>query len=116
MIKLSLIEIEDLKKIVEWNKNKSADYLLQWAGPMYNYPLTLVQVENYFLNEVKKDNSNIFVYKIQLSDTGEIIGTVELRQIDENKKIGTFAYYLSCFKYRKFRCRSHGIRVESEFY
>ena len=41
MIKISLIEIEDLEKIVEWNKNKSADYLLQWAGPMYNYPLTL---------------------------------------------------------------------------
>lgn len=32
MLKLELIEKEDLKKIVEWNFNKSADYLLQWAG------------------------------------------------------------------------------------
>lgn len=94
MIKLSLIEIGDLEKIVEWNENKSADYLLQWAGPMYNYPLTPVQVENYFLNEVKKDSSNIFVYKVQLSDTCEIIGTVELRQIDENKKIGKVCRFL----------------------
>ena len=89
-----MIEKEDLGKIVEWNENKSADYLLQWAGPVYNYPLTLAQVENYFLSEVKKGNSNIFVYKIQLSDRCEIIGTVELRQIDENKKIGKVCRFL----------------------
>lgn len=56
MIKLNFIKKEDLKKIIEWNVNKSADYLLQWAGPMYNYPLLLAQVENYFSNEVIKKN------------------------------------------------------------
>ncbi len=94
MIKLELIEKEDLKKIVEWNLNKSADYLLQWSGPKYNYPLTLEQVENYFLNDVKKDNSNIFVYKIQLVSTGEIIGTVELREIDRENKTGKICRFL----------------------
>jgi RimJ/RimL family protein N-acetyltransferase len=94
MIKLDLIEKKDLKKIVEWNLNKSDDDLLQWAGPMYNYPLTLAQVENYFLNEVKKDNSNIFVYKIRLISTGEIIGTVELREIDNDNKIGKICRFL----------------------
>ncbi|WP_435789844.1 GNAT family N-acetyltransferase [Clostridium sp.] len=94
MIKLDLLEKEDLKKIVEWNVNKSADDLLQWAGPMYNYPLTLAQVENYFFNEVKKDNSNIFVYKIRLINTGQIIGTVELREIDTNNKIGKICRFL----------------------
>ncbi|MCQ1529922.1 GNAT family N-acetyltransferase [Lutispora saccharofermentans] len=94
MIKLDLFEKEDLKRIIEWNANKSADDLLQWAGPMYNYPLTLVQVENYFLNEVEKDNSNIFVYKIQLINTGEIIGTIELREVDENNKIGKICRFL----------------------
>lgn len=109
MIKLSLIEIEDLGKIVEWNENKSDDYLLQWAGPIYNYPLTLVQVENYFFNEVKKDNSNIFVYKIQLSDTDEIIGTVELRQIDENKKTGKVCRFLIGYE----GIRGRGIGTEA---
>jgi len=94
LIKLDSFEKEDLRKIIEWNVNKSADDLLQWAGPKYKYPLSLVQVENYFLNEVKKDNSNIFVYKIRLINTGEIIGTVELREIDENNKIGKVCRFL----------------------
>lgn len=89
-----MLQKEDLKKIIEWNENKSADYLLQWVGPMYNYPLSLGQVENYFLNEVKKENSNIFIYKILLTSTGEIIGTIELRQIDEDKKIGKVCRFL----------------------
>ena len=88
MIKLDLLEKKDLKRIIEWNVNKSSDYLLQWAGPMYNYPLTLAQVEYYFLNEVKKDNSTIYVYQIRLINTDQIIGTVELREIDKNNKVG----------------------------
>lgn len=94
MIRLSLIEKEDLKRIIEWNEHKSADYLLQWAGPMFDHPLTLEQVENYFLNDVKKDKSNIYVYKIQLPEIDEIIGTVELRQIDENNRVGKVCRFL----------------------
>jgi len=94
MIKLDLFEKENLGKIIEWNVNKSADDLLQWAGPIYNYPLTLAQAENYFSNEAKKNNSNIFVYKIRLINTGQIIGTVELREIDKNNKIGKICRFL----------------------
>ena len=42
----------------------------------------------YFLNDVKKDNFKIFAYKILLSEADEMVGTVELREIDENNKIG----------------------------
>jgi len=94
LIKLDLLEKEDFKKNIEWNVNKSADDLLQWAGPKYKYPLSLVQVENYFLNEVKKDNSNVFVYNIRLINTGEIIGNVELREVDKNNKIGKVCRFL----------------------
>lgn len=94
MIKLDLIEKEDLEKIIEWNANKPADYLLKWAGPMYSYPLTLTQVEKYFFNNVKKDNSNIFVYKIQLINTDEIIGTIELREVDKSNKSGKVCRFL----------------------
>ncbi|WP_242837309.1 GNAT family N-acetyltransferase [Alkaliphilus transvaalensis] len=94
LIKLNLLEKEDLNKIVEWNANKSADDLLQWAGPIYEYPLTHAQIENYFLNEVKKDNSNIFVYKIQLVSTDKVIGTIELREIDEKNKTGKVCRFL----------------------
>ena len=88
MIKLEHLEKGDLRKIVEWNANKSAEYLLQWAGPIYSYPLTIKQVEDYFFNNVK-NNSNIFVYKIRLIDTDKIIGTIELR---ENETINKNAW------------------------
>ena len=94
MIKLSLIEKEDLIKIVEWNANKSADDLLQWAGPVFSYPLTLGQVENYYLNEAKRENPNVLIYKIILTETEEIIGTIEVRDIDEEKKIGRVGRFL----------------------
>lgn len=86
MIKLEYLEKGDLRKIVEWNANKSAEYLLQWAGPIYSYPLSIKQVEDYFFDNVKKDNSSIFVYKIRLLDTDEIIGTIELRENETSNK------------------------------
>lgn len=88
MIRLENIEKEDLKKIVEWNINRDADYLLQWAGPLYNYPLTLEELEAYYLKSVEKENSNTFIYKIILNNTNEMIGTLEIREVDSLNKIG----------------------------
>ncbi|WP_027624535.1 GNAT family N-acetyltransferase [Clostridium lundense] len=112
MIRLQLMQREDLKKIIEWNIDKSADELLQWAGPMYNYPLTLVQLENYFLDEIKKEYSNIFLYKIELVNTGEIIGTVELRETDKNNKIGRVCRFL--IGQENIRGRGVGAKVLKE--
>lgn len=108
MINLDLLEKKNFKKIIKWNVNKSADDLLQWAGPVYNYPLTLAQVEYYFLNEVKKDNSNIFVYQIRLINTDQIIGTVELREISKNNKVGKICRLLIGENYN----RGKGIGTE----
>lgn len=94
MVKLESLEKQDLGKIVEWNSDKSAEFLLQWAGPMYIYPLTIKQVEDYFYNEVKKDDSNIFAYKIRLNDSDKIIGTIELREVDKENKIGMVCRFL----------------------
>lgn len=94
MVKLEHLEKQDLVKILEWNANKSADYLLQWSGPVYSYPLTLDQMEEYFINNVKKDNPDTFAYKILLTDTGEFIGTIELREIDKKNKIGKVCRFL----------------------
>lgn len=108
MIKLEYMEKEDLSKIVEWNKNKSADYLLQWAGSSYEYPLTFKQIENYYFNYVKKENSNIFLYKILMSDTNKIIGTIELREIDKYNKIGKVCRFFI----GEEECRGKGIGTE----
>jgi hypothetical protein len=56
VIKLELIEKKDLNTVLEWNAEKSADDLIQWAGPLYDYPLNIEQLENYFLDKVKNEN------------------------------------------------------------
>ncbi len=94
MIRLELIKKEDLYKIVEWNRNKSANDLLQWAGPLYEYPLTLSQVEKYFLDEKNKEVVDTYIYKIISISTEEIIGTVELREIDRENKIARICRFL----------------------
>lgn len=94
MIRLELIKKEDLYKIVEWNRNKSADDLLQWAGPLYEYPLTISQVEKYFLDEKNKEVVDTYIYKIINISTRDIIGTVELREIDRENKIARVCRFL----------------------
>ncbi|KNF07245.1 acetyltransferase [Gottschalkia purinilytica] len=94
MIKLQYLEEKDFRKIVEWNGNKTSDYLLQWAGPVYTYPLTEDQIREYFYNKVKKENSDIFVYKIILADTNETIGTVELCIEDKVNMVGKIGRFL----------------------
>lgn len=92
MLNINLLERIDLNKIIEWNINKSSDFLLQWAGTLYDYPLTLEQVEDY-LDTINKDRSNVNIYKIH-NNTGEIIGTIELREIEESNKTGRVCRFL----------------------
>ncbi|SHK19142.1 Protein N-acetyltransferase, RimJ/RimL family [Geosporobacter subterraneus DSM 17957] len=94
MIRLQPLEREDLKKILEWNKNQSADDLAQWAGPLYHHPLTEDQLEDYFTHQVYIDYPTIFVYKIILTETNEVIGTIELRETDKENRIGKVCRFL----------------------
>ena len=94
MIKLQPLEKQDFKRILEWNENQSADYLAQWAGPLYNYPLNEEQLEDYFTYHVAIDHPTIFVYKIILTEINEIIGTIELRQLDQENKVGKVCRFL----------------------
>jgi RimJ/RimL family protein N-acetyltransferase len=112
MVRLECLEKEDLTKIVEWNANKSSDYLLQWAGPLYSYPITHKKVEDYFYNYVEKGDSNIFVYKIRLCNTDDFIGTIELREIDKDNRIGRVCRFL--IGEDRFRGKGIGAQVLQE--
>jgi RimJ/RimL family protein N-acetyltransferase len=94
MIRLETLEKKDFISIVKWNENKSSDFLLQWAGAKYNYPLTIEQIQEFFCSEVEADNQGVFVYKIILEKTSEIIGTIELRITDKEKRIGRICRFL----------------------
>ncbi|WP_207753614.1 GNAT family N-acetyltransferase [Clostridium paridis] len=110
-MKLELMNKEDFCKIVEWNKDKSADFLLQWAGPSYIYPITIAQIEDHYFNEVQKEHSNTFIYKI-IGDEDVVIGTVELREKDKVNKIGRVCRFL--IGEEKARGKGFGAKVLNE--
>lgn len=81
LIKLEFLQKEDFNKIVQWNSDNSRDFLYQWAGSWYQYPITEKQLEDRIINKANKSDSELYVYKI-LNQTNEMIGTIELFKID----------------------------------
>jgi len=106
MIKIELIKEEDLINIVEWNKNTSQDFLIQWSGNLYSYPLNINQLKYYYLKKAK-ENFNIFIYKIIKED--KMIGTIELKIADEGRTIGRICRVLIGDE----RYRGQGIGTEA---
>lgn len=69
MVRLEYLEDTDIKNIIEWNKDKSADFLLQWGGLQYQNPLTEQQIRQRLINGVNQENSDTYIYKIILNET-----------------------------------------------
>ena len=92
MIRIELIEEEDFNKVIKWNLDKTSDFLLQWAGNSYKYPLTLEQIRNNYYTNVKNSVHNI--YKIISNSSNEIIGTIELVERDKINRIGRVSRFL----------------------
>jgi len=86
MIRLDYLQKEDLSKIVEWNKDKSRDFLYQWSSYWYQYPITEKQIEDRIMNKANMPGSDFYVYKVILEEADEMIGTIELFNIDRISK------------------------------
>ena len=89
MIKILPLNKNDATFIVDWNKGTTADFLVQWAGRGYEFPITELQIIRRIDEE---SSSNYKLYKILLDET--IIGTIELMNIDEEKKRADFGRFL----------------------
>ncbi|MCM1990732.1 GNAT family N-acetyltransferase [Oceanirhabdus seepicola] len=92
MIKLISLEKKDIINIIDWNKDKDADFLMQWAGRYYTYPITEEQIITRLEN--KNSKSDINIYKIVLDKTNEMIGTVELFFPENNPDIAVIGRFL----------------------
>lgn len=89
MLKIRPLEREDAVNIVKWNENKTSDFLLQWAGSGYEYPVSEKQI----IDRIDAmPLSGCKIYKIVLED--EMIGTIELINIDEENKTVKIGRYL----------------------
>lgn len=79
MYNMNEITIEKLKSdnakiIVDWCKDRDEDFLRQWAGAGYSYPLTAEQICGRLA-----EGAQIF----EAHRGGEMVGTIEIIEIDE---------------------------------
>ncbi|MHC1784760.1 MAG: GNAT family N-acetyltransferase [Anaerolineaceae bacterium] len=78
-IKLEPFGLEDIPRLIEWVS--TAEFLMQWSGPYFTHPLDQRQLENY-LNSVQKNPLNRAIFRVRELDQGQIIGHIELNNID----------------------------------
>jgi RimJ/RimL family protein N-acetyltransferase len=85
MIEIDLrpFERKDFSRLIEWIK--SPEFLLQWAGPIFRFPLDEPQLERY-LEKSHGDQPPRRIAKAVNIDTNEVIGHIELDDIDWHNK------------------------------
>ena len=81
MIEIDLMPFEqaDFSRLIEWVE--SPEFLLQWAGSIFTFPLKEPQLERY-LQESEGDSPGKVIFKAISRATSEVVGHVELDRID----------------------------------
>ena len=83
MIELKLFERADFQQLINWIENP--EFLLQWGGPNFNFPLDEPQLENY-LKGANDEDSDVLIYSVFEKETEKIIGHISLGKIDPTNK------------------------------
>ncbi|WP_121662681.1 GNAT family N-acetyltransferase [Metabacillus litoralis] len=83
MIELQYFKHDHIQKLISWIS--TPEFLLQWAGPAFTFPLTKEQIERY-IEKANTDVSDAYVYSVVLQKTGHVIGHISLANIDREHK------------------------------
>jgi len=102
-MKIELVPITeaDFPLIVEWVNVHDEDFIFQWAGSTYKYPLTIKQMKDHYRTGINLIDSGVYIYKIFDLDNQETIGTVQLGKIDlVNKEAVVGRFLIKTEQYR----------------
>lgn len=83
MIELQYFERSDFKQLIEWID--SPQFLLQWSGPAFQYPLSENQLEKY-MEHSNEDDADTLIYKVLDRETRCVIGHISLGEIDRQNR------------------------------
>lgn len=81
MIRLEHFDKQGFELLISWID--SPEFLMQWAGPHFSYPLDEEQL-NQYIKGANEENSKVLIYKVVLDETNETIGHISLNNIDLN--------------------------------
>ncbi|MBH0346443.1 MULTISPECIES: GNAT family N-acetyltransferase [Bacillus] len=78
MIGLEPFKRKDFKQLINWIH--SEDFLIQWSGNAFTYPLNNQQLEQYI------ESTNTLPFKVIDEESKEVIGHISLGRIDNINK------------------------------
>lgn len=78
MIRLEKFEKMDYNRLINWIDSEAS--MIQFSGPVFNYPITHEQLDKY------ANADNRLVFRVVDSDKEEIIGHAELNNIDSKNR------------------------------
>lgn len=78
MIELEIFEQSDFKYLKKWIKTE--EELIQFAGPIFDFPLTQNQIEDY----LKDKNRKVYRVVYKTENDKQNIGIAELYNVSEN--------------------------------
>lgn len=83
-LRLKSFRRDDFRLLTTWIP--SAESMVQWAGPIFHFPLDLTQADGY-LEPTRGPRPARRAFSAVLDSTGEIVGHVDLNDIDlENRR------------------------------
>lgn len=78
VIKLESFKKSDFKQLINWIN--SEEFLIQWSGNAFTFPLDEQQLEKYI------ESANTLAFKVVDEETSDVIGLISLGQIDNINK------------------------------
>jgi len=111
MVEIALrpFERSDFARLIGWIK--SPEFLVQWAGPTFSYPLDETQLEKY-LQGSEGDQPRRRIFKAVETSTNEVVGHIDLDSIDLQNKSARICRVL--VGERSARGRGIGTQMVSE--
>lgn len=76
MIRIEPFEADDFNRLIAWIESEEA--LIQFAGPLFTFPLTAWQLDSYLLDPDRKP------FKVISLNETKVIGHAELHFADDN--------------------------------
>ncbi|WP_044338839.1 GNAT family N-acetyltransferase [Rossellomorea aquimaris] len=81
MIELKYFLEQDFNQLIDWVE--SPEFLLQWGGPAFHFPLDKPQLEKY-LENANQEGTETLIYKVV--DHEKVIGHISLGKIDRRNR------------------------------
>ncbi|MBC7868001.1 MAG: GNAT family N-acetyltransferase [Gloeobacteraceae cyanobacterium ES-bin-316] len=92
MIRLEYFTPDDFPQLINWIDNE--ELLINWAGSLFSFPLTLKSMDWYIAKTNDLETSDAFVYKVIDEQSGECVGHISLGGISRKNRSGRISRVL----------------------